>query len=43
MIAALNDIEGIGISELTGIDIVRNPIIVKILGRLDNIENGIQK
>jgi phosphate starvation-inducible PhoH-like protein len=40
MINALSGVDGIGISELTGIDIVRNPIIVKILGRLDVFENG---
>lgn len=42
MIGGLQGVDGIGISELTGVDIVRNPIIVKILNRLDNIENGKQ-
>lgn len=37
MIKALDDIEGIGIAELTNSDIVRNPIISKILLRLDNL------
>lgn len=40
MINALKMVDGIGISELTGVDIIRNPIIVKILGRLDAFENG---
>jgi phosphate starvation-inducible PhoH-like protein len=39
MINALNDIDSIGIVQLLGSDIVRNPIIVKILGRLSQIEN----
>ena len=39
LINTLNDIEGIGISQLHNSDIVRNPIIGKILSRLDNIEN----
>lgn len=39
LIAALGDIEGIGISELNNADIIRNPIIGKILSRLDNLEN----
>lgn len=36
---ALHNTDGIGFSELTGVDIVRNPIIAKILVRLDNFEN----
>ena len=40
MMNALKDVDGIGLSQLTGSDIVRNPIIVKILGRLDIFENG---
>lgn len=39
MINGLYDIDGIGIVQLQGSDIVRNPIIVKILGRLDQLEN----
>ena len=35
LIDSLQDIEGIGFSKLEGIDIVRNPIISKILARLD--------
>lgn len=35
---ALSDVEGIGISRLDYSDIVRNPIIEKILSRLDKIE-----
>jgi phosphate starvation-inducible PhoH-like protein len=38
MIEALTDIDGIGISKLDTSDIVRNPIIGKILSRLDNHE-----
>lgn len=39
MIFALSNTDGIGFSELTGSDIIRNPIIAKILVRLDNFEN----
>ena len=39
MIKALTDIEGIGLIELSSCDIVRNPIIVKILNRLDFLTN----
>jgi len=39
LIQGLQDIEGIGISELHNSDIIRNPIIGKILSRLDQIEN----
>ena len=39
----LTDVDGIGISYLDMSDIVRNPIIGKILGRLDIYENGQQK
>ena len=39
----LTDVDGIGISYLDMSDIVRNPIIGKILGRLDTYENGQQK
>ena len=35
----LNGLEGIGNIQLTSADIVRNPIIAKILGRLDVYEN----
>ena len=38
MIEALKDIEGIGYSKLEACDIVRNPIIAKILSRLDGYE-----
>lgn len=39
MIKALTGVDGIGTVQLYGSDIVRNPIIVKILGRLDLLEN----
>jgi phosphate starvation-inducible PhoH-like protein len=42
MINALHDVEGIGVTQLDSSDIVRNPIIAKILARLDNYENGKQ-
>jgi len=38
MINNLNNLEGVGISELTSSDIVRHPIIVNILARLDSYE-----
>ena len=38
MIRALDGIEGIGVSRLENGDIVRNPIIGKIIGRLDSYE-----
>jgi phosphate starvation-inducible PhoH-like protein len=38
MIQQLSGVEGVGISELTSSDIVRNPIIVGILNRLENYE-----
>jgi phosphate starvation-inducible PhoH-like protein len=40
MIHALDDIDGIGNCKLESSDIVRNPIIAKILARLDNVENA---
>ena len=40
MINSLDGIEGIGNCKLESSDIVRNPIIAKILARLDNIENA---
>lgn len=40
MAKALSGVEGIGIAELVGADIIRNPIIVKILNRLDSIDHG---
>ena len=40
LINALNGVEGIGVSQLFNSDIVRNPIIGKILTRLDSYENG---
>lgn len=43
LISGLKDIEGIGISELNNADIIRNPIIGKILARLENIENETTK
>lgn len=43
LINILDDIEGIGIAKLESIDIIRNPIIVKILARLEAENNGIQK
>lgn len=43
MISALEGLEGIGISRLDHSDIVRHPIIGKIIGRLDNYENESSK
>lgn len=40
MIEALEGVEGIGVSRLNNSDIVRNPIIAKIISRLDNYEQG---
>lgn len=40
MINQLEDIEGIGVSRLQFSDIVRHPIIAKILSRLDTYENN---
>ena len=37
---ALEGIEGIGISKLDNSDIVRNPIIGKIISRLDSYEDN---
>lgn len=42
MINALDGIDGIGNCKLESSDIVRNPIIAKILARLDSIENATQ-
>lgn len=42
MIENLDNVEGIGISKLENSDIVRNPIIAKIIERLDSYENGNQ-
>lgn len=42
MINALQDIEGIGLSKLESSDIVRNPIIGRILSRLETYENKTQ-
>ncbi len=39
MINALDGVDGIGISKLNVSDIVRNPIIGKIIQRLDSVEN----
>lgn len=43
MISALNGVEGIGCSKLEASDIVRNPIISKILYRLDDYEQQSRK
>lgn len=43
LLKALRDIEGIGIAELLGHDIIRNPIIGKILARLEQAENETTK
>jgi phosphate starvation-inducible PhoH-like protein len=40
---ALNNMEGIGISKLDNSDIIRNPIIGKILSRLEVLENEATK
>ena len=40
MINSLDGIDGIGNCKLESSDIVRNPIIAKILARLDNLENA---
>lgn len=40
LIYALEGIDGIGLGKLESADIVRNPIIAKILSRLENHENG---
>jgi phosphate starvation-inducible PhoH-like protein len=39
MMNGLEGIEGIGNVQLIGSDIVRNPIIIKMLGRLEQLEN----
>jgi phosphate starvation-inducible PhoH-like protein len=39
MISALEGTDGIGVSRLDHSDIVRNPIIGKIISRLDNYEH----
>jgi phosphate starvation-inducible PhoH-like protein len=43
MISALNGVESIGYSKLEASDIVRNPIISKILYRLDDYEQQSRK
>jgi phosphate starvation-inducible PhoH-like protein len=43
MVSRLEGVEGIGVSRLEFSDIVRNPIIAKILGRLDSYENETRK
>lgn len=43
MIKALDGVEGIGVSRLDNSDIIRNPIIGKIIGRLDSYENEREK
>lgn len=40
MMSNLSGVEGIGISTLTDSDIIRNPIIAKILAKLDHYEQG---
>lgn len=40
LIQTLDKIENIGIATLTDSDIIRNPIIAKILAKLDNYEQG---
>lgn len=40
IISSLKGLEGIGTVELDSSDIVRNPIIARILSRLDSLENG---
>ncbi len=42
MIENLINLDGVGISQLTSSDIVRNPIIVNILSRLDSYERSSQ-
>ena len=42
MMQNLDDVVGIGITTLTDTDIVRNPIIAKILAKLDSYEQGKQ-
>jgi len=43
LISNLQDIEGIGVSQLNNADIIRNPIIGKILARLETVENETTK
>lgn len=43
LIKGLRDMEGIGLSQLFNIDIIRNPIIGKILLRLEQLENETTK
>lgn len=43
VISALSGVDGIGISKLELSDIVRNPIIAKIISRLDNFEHETDK
>ena len=43
MIDALSGIEGIGVSRLQSVDIIRNPIIGQIIGRLDSYEKDERK
>jgi len=42
MIRGLDDVDGIGIAQLFNTDIIRNPIISKILLRLEQLENAQQ-
>lgn len=43
MIDVLGGIEGIGVSRLQSVDIIRNPIIGQIIGRLDSYEKDERK
>jgi phosphate starvation-inducible PhoH-like protein len=40
MMKILDGVEGIGMSHLQPIDIVRNPIIARVIARLDNYESS---
>jgi phosphate starvation-inducible PhoH-like protein len=40
MMKILDDVDGIGMSHLQPVDIVRNPIIAKVIARLDNYESS---
>ena len=42
LIENLNDVEGVGIVHLESMDIIRNPIIIKILEKLEAYEEGKQ-
>lgn len=40
LIHALNGVDGVGVAKLEALDIIRNPIIAKILLKLENYETG---